>query len=312
MTAAHYIFALKLIPGIGDVSLLKISDAVRNGASWETVLAEPRRFLKGSKAASAVEAIQTDFSTYAKEAEEKLSRYGEQGVSVCCMLDEVYPEKLFELKDPPVLLFTRGDLSVLTSMKGVAVVGARESTAFGEKVAGTLSVALSRRGYNVVSGLAVGIDTAAHRGVLAANGTTTAVVVDVAGIYPSDNVGLAEEIVESGGLLIAEHPPGTSAIGRRLTDRDRIQSILSIAVFPIEAGHKGGTMYTVRYAREQRRPLFCIEPSELDAHARSDYAEVIAGIVREGAAVYRTNNIDRVVAGLGEYQRNGIEKAGTF
>ncbi len=177
MNNVQVLLALKLIRGVGDVSLRLIADAVQGGTPWEAVLAEPWRFLRRNIAAAAREAIQTDFPAYMHSAEEKLSQYQEQGVSVCCMLDAEYPEQLHELKDPPVLLYTRGDISILSRMKGVAVVGARKSTPFGTKVAGTLGTAIARRRYNVVSGLAVGIDTAAHRGALAINGKTPALVL---------------------------------------------------------------------------------------------------------------------------------------
>jgi len=193
-----------------------------------------------------------------------------------------------------VFLYFRGNVSLLKEGKGVAIIGTRQSTSFGESVAKRLAQTVCNRGYTVVSGLAHGIDAAAHRGALSVSGKTIAVLVNVVEIYPHENQPLAKEILEKGGLLVAENPPGTQTQPRLFVDRDRIQSGLSFAVFPIETAVKGGTMHTVRFAREQGKWLLCLEPSELYQYSKREYADGINWIVTEGGATYKSGRLEEV------------------
>jgi DNA processing protein len=282
--------------------LRALAGLLRAGREWDEALAAPHGWLKGGRAAEAARAIAEATAQGIEEwdhrTEEQILRFYQMGVEIRCLLDDDYPPRLFDLRDPPPLLYSRGDFSLLSRTKGVAVIGARESTSWGDGVARRLGAALARRSYNVVSGLALGIDTAAHRGALDEGGATTAVIVDVVGIYPERNAELAEEIVRGGGLLLAEHPPGTSATRGHLVARDRIQSALSVAVFPVETAVTGGTVHTLRFAAAQRRPVFCLAPEELHAHSTPAFHEGIAKIVREGAAVYRVAAIDDMAGSL--------------
>lgn len=294
--------ALRALPGIGDASLRALAELLRAGREWEEALAAPRGWLKGGRADEAARAIAEataqGIGAWDRQTEDQMLRLYQTGVELRCLLDEDYPPRLLDLRDPPPLLYSRGDFSLLSRTKGVAVIGARESTSWGDGVACQLAATLARRGYNVVSGLALGIDTAAHRGALEEGGATTAVVVDVAGIYPPRNAELAGEIVRAGGLLLSEHPPGTAATRARLVARDRIQSGLSVAVFPVETAVSGGTVHTLRFAAAQRRPVFCLAPEELRAHSTPAFHQGITKIVREGAAVYRVRTIDDIAGSL--------------
>ena len=289
-------YALSALPGIGDASLRALAGLLRAGREWEEALAAPRDWLKGGRAAEAAHAIAEataqGLEAWDRQTDDQKLRFYQTGVEIRCLLDDDYPPLLRELRDAPPLLYSRGDFSLLSRVKGVAVIGARESTPWGDGIARRLGAALARRGYNVVSGLAVGIDTAAHRGALEEGGTTTAVVVDVVDVYPPRNAELAEEIVREGGLLLAEHPPGTVATRGRLVARDRIQSALSAAVFPVETAVTGGTVHTLRFAAAQRRPVFCLAPEELRAHSTPSFHEGITKVVREGAGVYRVGGIE--------------------
>lgn len=293
-------YALSGLPGIGDASLRALAGLLRAGLEWEEALAAPRGWLKGGRAGEAARAIAEATAqgtgAWDRQTEDQILRLYQAGVEIRCLLDNDYPSRLLDLRDPPPLLYSRGDFGLLSRTKGVAVIGARESTSWGDGIARQLGAALARRGYNIVSGLAIGIDTAAHRGALDAHGLTTAVVVDVIGIYPESNAELAGEIVRAGGLLLSEHPPGTAANGSRLVARDRIQSALSVAVFPIETAVTGGTVHTLRFAAEQRRPVFCLAPEELRAHSTPAFHEGITKVVREGAGVYSVVDVERVAA----------------
>jgi Predicted Rossmann fold nucleotide-binding protein involved in DNA uptake len=151
----------------------------------------------------------------------------------------------------------------------IAIVGTRNCSPEGKLIAQTTAKRFAEKGYNIVSGLAEGIDTAAHQGALMADGKTTAVLVDVEKIFPEKNKPLSEEILINNGLLIAENPPNTIPAGHLFVSRDRLQSGLSLAVFPIETDVKGGTMHTVRFSEKQNRLLFVPDLKKIDGYDTS-------------------------------------------
>ena len=172
--------------------------------------------------------------------------------------DEDYPALLKEIHDVPARLWLSGDLQVLSSGIRVAIVGARQCTSYGKKVAFDLAKGLAEQGIVVVSGLAYGIDTAAHQGALAGRGKTVAVLgcgLDIP--YPAQNQELRKQILEN-GILISELPPGTEAAPWTFPRRNRIISGLSQGVIVIEAGLKSGSLVTARMALEQGRDVFAV------------------------------------------------------
>ena len=175
--------------------------------------------------------------------------------------DKRYPDRLRDLSDPPPVLYVRGDVELLARERLVAVVGTREPTVFGISAAESLTGALADGGWGIVSGLAKGIDTIAHRTALEHGAPTIAVMGGgLDRIYPAENKGLAARIVEEGGALISEQPFGEQARPQNLIARDRLQSGLSVAVVVAQSGVKSGTMHTARFAATQGRPLFCPVP----------------------------------------------------
>ena len=169
-----------------------------------------------------------------------------------------YPAGLRSIPSPPKILWVRGTLPPVAA---VAVVGTRHPTRFGRSVADAAARSAVAAGLAVVSGLAAGIDTVAHESALAAGGSTWAVIgsgVDVP--TPISNAALAEEIVASGGGLIAEVPPGTPVARRQLVARDRIQSGLSLAVVICQCETSSGAMHTARFAVIQGRLLVVVRP----------------------------------------------------
>lgn len=200
-----------------------------------------------------------------------------------------YPAGLLRLDDPPALLFVHGP-NHPAALPGVAVIGTREPTAWGERTARECGAAVAQAGGIVVSGLAWGIDTAAHTGAVDAHGCTWAAMpsgLDL--VFPPSNAALATRIVEEGGALISEYLPGTRPHPTFFVERDRLQAALSQAVVVIETGLTGGTMHTVRFARALRVPLYVTFPPEVDPAAvarASDLAEPQQGtwrLLREGA-----------------------------
>lgn len=177
--------------------------------------------------------------------------------------DEDYPEQLKNIFDPPPVLYTRGDRSSLQNAS-VALVGSRRATAYGLKVAENLARELAAAGVNVVSGMARGIDTAAHRGAVKGDGKTVAVLgcgLDV--VYPRENAGLAEEIA-SRGAVISEFPPGSKPEAWHFPVRNRLISGLSKMVVVVEATEKSGALITANVALEQGRDVMAV-PGQITA-----------------------------------------------
>lgn len=179
------------------------------------------------------------------------------GASVIPLADPRYPERLREIFDPPILLFARGDLNLLSTLM-VGIVGTRRPTPYGFAVAERLASDLASAGLTVVSGMARGIDTAAHRGALAVQGPTIAVFgcgVDV--VYPSENRKLAVDIA-SRGLLLSESPMGTPAYPQNFPTRNRIVSGLSEGIIVVEGAEYSGSSITARLALDQGREVFAV------------------------------------------------------
>lgn len=185
-----------------------------------------------------------------------------------------------EVYDPPLVLWVYGNPELL-ARPGIAVVGTRRPTEYGIACAETFSRELVKRGLSVVSGLAYGIDAAAHRAALEAGGATLAVLgsgVDV--IYPRRNIGLAREIIESGGAVISEYSPGTRPKPEHFPMRNRIVSGLTLGTLVIESAQNGGSMITAKSALRQNREVFAI-PHSIENRAGAGNNELL----REGATM---------------------------
>jgi DNA processing protein len=193
-----------------------------------------------------------------KAAEEESKRVAEAGGFILTRADAAYPQRLLEIYDPPAVLWMRGDASLL-ARPGIAVVGTRQPSPYGAGMAEMLSRDLANRGLVILSGMARGVDSAAHKGALDAGGKTVAVWgtgIDV--VYPKENKKLAERIVESGGAVVSEFPLGTFPAPQNFPLRNRILSGMSIGVLVVEAGEYSGTRITARCAMEQNRDVYAV------------------------------------------------------
>src|SRR6266404_5567184 len=191
-------------------------------------------------------------------AEEELVRATAAGAQVIAFGDAAYPPLLQQIYDPPVVLYVRGASDIL-ARPAVAMVGTRHPTPYGLGMAERLACDLAARGLVITSGLARGVDAAAHRGALHAKGKTIAVLgtgVDV--IYPKENARIAAQILELGGALVSEFAIGTFAAPQNFPIRNRIISGLALGVLVVEAGEYSGTRITARCALEQSRELFAV------------------------------------------------------
>ncbi len=177
--------------------------------------------------------------------------------------DAGYPSLLKEIHKPPETLFYRGDISVLEKPL-VAVVGSRKVSTYGQQVTEKITTELVLAGIGIVSGLAIGIDTIAHKTALTANGITVAVLGSgIDHIYPAVNRALAEDIVKGGGLIISEFPLGTPALPYHFPIRNRTIAGISLGVVVTEAREKSGALITAGHSLEQNREVFAV-PGPID------------------------------------------------
>lgn len=187
------------------------------------------------------------------------------GVAPLSSTDSRYPERLRRIELPPRVLFVRGEVAALEAGHAVAVVGTRRPTDAGRRTAARLGAALARAGALVTSGLATGIDGAAHQAVVLANGRTVGVIGGGHDrLFPKSHDHLADAIVASGGAIVSEHPPGTEPTRGTFPRRNRIISGLADAVVVVEAGATSGALVTARWALDQGRDLFVV-PGPIDA-----------------------------------------------
>lgn len=172
--------------------------------------------------------------------------------------ETVYPRLLSEIADPPLLLWVRGDVHLLRSA-GIAVVGTRSPSPYGRDMAAHFTRELVRRGVTIISGLAYGIDTVAHRTCVQEGGRTIAVLGSgIDRIYPTPNTDLATRIIDKGGAIVSEFPPGTKPDYMNFPTRNRVVSGLSLGVLVVETGTGGGSMITARLALDQCREVFVV------------------------------------------------------
>ncbi len=214
-----------------------------------------------------------------EEAEAELEALAELGCWLIAHGEPGYPARLAEIADPPPLLTVRGDLSAL-ELPGVALVGARNASANGRLFARNLAEELAADGIAIISGLARGIDTAAHEGALAGGGPTIAVIASGIDMpYPPDNAPLMDRIAEQ-GAVVSERPLGSVPQARHFPRRNRLISGLGLGVVVIEAAPQSGSLITARLAAEQGREVMAVPGSPLDPRHRGTNQ-----LLRDGATL---------------------------
>jgi DNA processing protein len=232
------------------------------------------------------------------------------GHHVITLADEAYPQRLLHLADPPPVLFLRGNPAWL-STPSIAVVGSRNATPGGIDNAERFSAALSAKGYTIVSGLALGIDAAAHRGGLSARGSTVAVMgtgIDM--IYPKRNEVIARQI-EEGGALVTEFPPGTAPLPGNFPRRNRIIAGLSRGVLVVEAALASGSLITARLAAEIGRDVFAIPGSIHSTVSKGCHSLIKQGakLVESAEDVLEETASDRTAPATIDHHLSGPEAA---
>lgn len=233
----------------------------------------------------------------ARDAEREMEAVGSAGAGMVFLGAPEYPPLLATLEDAPPVLAVMGD-STLLRRKSVAVVGSRNASANGRRMAEMLAADLAKAGLVVVSGLARGIDTAAHLGAMEATVACIAGGIDVA--YPAENAALQQRIGRE-GAVVAEMPPGTIPQARHFPRRNRVIAGLALGVVVVEAALRSGSLITARLAGEANREVFAVPGSPLDARCRGTN-----GLIRDGA--HLTESIEDVLGPL----RLGAGQASLF
>lgn len=208
-----------------------------------------------------------------------LKRAQELGVEVVTYIDDLYPEKLKNISQPPAVLYVRGNARILKEVAFAGMVGARDSDDYGIRTAETIAMEIGQTGAGIVSGGARGIDAASHRGALRAKAPTVAVLGS--GLdreYPQENIPIFKKIVENGGAVISEYPFGTEPLGNNFPRRNRIIAGLSSALVVVRAAYKSGSLITASQALNQGMTVFAV-PGNIDAGLSRGTNELI----RDGA-----------------------------
>ncbi|MGI9105742.1 MAG: DNA-processing protein DprA [Pyrinomonadaceae bacterium] len=247
--------ALNMTPGVGPRAAARLLERF---GSAEAVFAALRAELERLRLRpEAVESIVLR-NCHAK-AEMELERIRAMGADMLILDDGTYPSLLREIADPPITLYVRGEWAACLDAPCVAIVGSRRCSTYGQNVASMLARDLAGRGVTIISGLARGIDAAAHRGALEAGGRTVGVLgTGIDEVYPRDHKKLAEEITARGGALVSQFPLGTPPIPENFPYRNRIISGLSLGVMLVEAAENSGSLITARLAMEQNREVFAV------------------------------------------------------
>ena len=264
------------LPNIGPITLNRLLEEF--GGDPCGILSSDKRRLEsvrgvGPETSAALLGWRTHFDL-AKEEE----RLAKAGAAFITPRDEGYPRMLKEINDPPIGLYRKG--SYLFGQPCIAVVGSRRTTLYGQSVAKKLGADLARLGFCVVSGLARGIDTAAHEGALSVGGKTAAVLgcgIDI--VYPPENLDLYRRIAETGAVL-SEFPFGRKADKQTFPMRNRVVSGISEAVVVVESDVSGGAMITARFAGEQGRLIYAV-PGRIDQSSSAGCHQLI----RDGATL---------------------------
>lgn len=266
------------VKGVGPQKIFSIARTIEN-KGLEVNSYEELATMMGSMKEKVIQKVTLDDLNEAYQCAKRIIEASEaENIGYVGYFDDEFPVVLRQTineegkLDPPLILWYRGDFSI-TQLPGFAVIGTREATPEGVAGGEYLSGQFAKRGFNIVSGLAVGCDTCGHKGALEVGGKTTAILangLDHDSIYPPENQDLAEEIVNNGGLLLSEYRIGSIVNRYNLVARDRLQAGLSLATLVVQTGEKGGTMHAANTTLKANKPLYAVlyKDSETNQHEK--------------------------------------------
>lgn len=273
-----YIIALQQLQGYGSVTIKKILDLLKNHniATLNELYEFINYNIDEKKIIRVKKKSYNEYEDALITANSIVEKSITNGVQIISMLDKQFPENLLSTIDEegkltvPIILYYKGDISV-TKRKGIAIIGTREPTSEGKLAGEYYGKLFAEAGYNIISGLAIGCDTAGHKGALSIAGglTTSFMAHGLDKVYPEENTRLAEEIVEKGGLLMSEYPIGINVNRYNLVARDRLQAALADVTIVIQTGVNGGTMHASNAALKAGKPLFCVRYPKLMEHNKT-------------------------------------------
>ena len=194
-----------------------------------------------------------------QEAEKILNQIEKENIKLITIMDKEYPKKLHRIYDKPILLYAKGNTKLLKSLKKISIIGSRNCSEYGKMVTQKLSYMLAKKDYTIVSGMAKGIDSYAHKGTLTAKGNTIAILGSgVNYVYPEENKRLYNKILEQNGLILSEYGIDTKPIPEYFPARNRLISGISDKILITEASRKSGTMITANFAIEQGKTVYAV------------------------------------------------------
>jgi len=211
------------------------------------------------KAFSALNEISSQKNKYIDEMKNIEEKLTQEKIGIIHFHDDYYPENLRHIAHPPSLLFYRGNKECLKYTNMIAIIGTRKPSEEGMNLTKKLSAILSNNGFVIVSGLAKGIDTIAHKSSIENNGLTIAVIpgsISSSEVYPKENRQLSEEIIEKNGILISELPPGSPPSKKNIVARNRIQAGLSRIIIPTDFKEGSGTIHAINFGKKEDRLIF--------------------------------------------------------
>jgi len=277
--------ALTLVPGLGPVRIAKLIESLGSPEAVLTASASQIARVKGIGSTGAGK-IAKHLHASMDKVDQELDSVAQAGASIVSILDPHYPPMLAQIPSAPPILMIRGAFDHTgVNRYTAAIVGSRSCSIYGSEQASRFAGALASAGLTVVSGGARGIDTAAHRGALAAGGKTVVVLgCGIGEVYPPENKPLFDEIVASGGAIVSELPVHTKPDAKNFPARNRIISGLSLGVLVIEAGHKSGALITARHANEDHGREVMAVPGRIDSPASAGSNQLL----KDGAHLVTT------------------------
>ena len=306
----EYLLAIKSFEGIGTKKLLKIGNYVEDKNLCISSPSELVPIFEDLKIKVKKEKVTTDMLQEALGIAKRTIDYSMQaGIGITTYYDDDYPVILRDTIDedgrlaPPMVLYYKGDLSI-TQLPGLAVIGTREITDFGKKAGLFLTQELAKRGFCIVSGLALGCDTVGHQGALNVGGKTIAFLAHgLDTVYPPENEALAQQIIDNGGLLLSEYPVGMGVNRYNLVARDRLQASMAHATRVIQTGVQGGTMHAANTTLQYPKPLYVIKFKNNDENEH-EKSLGNALLVEKGAKyISGSDDINEIADSIMKYQK---------
>ena len=297
MNDMKYWVAFHQISGIGPATFTKLEARFGDMESaWRASLSDLVAAGVPRKVAAETERFRDE-----NEPDEIIGEMDHLGITPLHLRHPEYPSQLAETPAAPSVIYVKGQM-LAADEPAIAVVGSRDATPYGLEMTRRISYDLAKAGVTVVSGLARGIDTAAHRAALEAGGRTMAILGSgLDRVYPQRNIPMAEKIVESGALF-TEYPPGVSALPQHFPRRNRVISGMCHGVLVVEAALKSGAMLTVNWALEQDRDVFAVPGSAL-----SEKSKGTNWLIQQGAKL--TTTVDDILEDL-NIERQSVQSSG--